>query len=91
MESGGFTEKLYATRSQERKSGRSDKAGKSDKPPCPLCGKPMLLRTARKGPKAGESFWGCSGYPDCRSTRQAGLTKKSDQSDGSDKHLKKTP
>lgn len=29
----------------------------------------MLLRTARKGLKTGQQFWGCSGYPDCRETR----------------------
>jgi Topoisomerase IA len=30
---------------------------------CPVCKKPMLRR---KGPK--EFFWGCSGYPKCKST-----------------------
>lgn len=38
-------------------------------PTCPQCGKPMALRTARKGPRAGTEFWGCSGYPECRGTR----------------------
>lgn len=33
---------------------------------CPLCGGEMVLRTARKGTKAGEKFWGCSSYPKCR-------------------------
>ena len=33
---------------------------------CPLCGGEMVLRTARKGPKAGEKFWGCSAFPKCR-------------------------
>jgi len=28
----------------------------------------MVLRTARKGPKAGSQFWGCSGYPECKAT-----------------------
>ncbi|MGO9022499.1 MAG: restriction endonuclease [Syntrophobacteraceae bacterium] len=35
---------------------------------CPLCGGKMVLRTARKGPKAGEKFWGCSAFPKCRGT-----------------------
>ena len=39
-------------------------------PVCPACGKAMLLRTARKGPKAGSQFWGCSGFPECRKTLQ---------------------
>ena len=45
---------------------RSDKSDKSDGCACPVWGNSMLLRRARKGPKAGESFWGCSGFPDCR-------------------------
>ena len=35
---------------------------------CPICGSKMLLRTAKKGPRAGERFWGCSDFPKCRST-----------------------
>ena len=31
--------------------------------PCPECGKPLLIRTGRRGP-----FVGCSGYPKCRHT-----------------------
>lgn len=37
---------------------------------CVQCGKPMVLRTARKGDHQGKQFWGCSGYPKCRMTRQ---------------------
>ncbi len=33
---------------------------------CPKCGSSMVLRTVRKGPSAGNQFWGCSGYPKCR-------------------------
>lgn len=33
---------------------------------CPKCGSPMELRTAKKGERAGEQFWGCSAYPKCR-------------------------
>jgi len=36
---------------------------------CPLCGSPMVLRTARKGANAGSQFYGCSKYPQCRGTR----------------------
>jgi restriction system protein len=35
---------------------------------CPECGKPMTRRTAKRGAKAGNDFWGCTGYPRCRST-----------------------
>lgn len=39
---------------------------------CPLCSKPMLRRTAKRGPNAGGEFWGCTGYPTCRGTRSIG-------------------
>lgn len=32
---------------------------------CPKCGAAMEIKTARKGPFAGEQFWGCSRYPRC--------------------------
>ncbi len=41
----------------------------TDAPICPKCGKSMILRTARSGPNAGSKFWGCSGYPACRTTQ----------------------
>ena len=41
----------------------------STAPACPTCGAPMVERRARKGPSAGQSFWGCSDYPRCRGTR----------------------
>lgn len=31
-------------------------------PPCPKCGVPMVLRTIRKGDKAGQQFWGCPNW-----------------------------
>ncbi|MFO0979758.1 MAG: topoisomerase DNA-binding C4 zinc finger domain-containing protein [Planctomycetaceae bacterium] len=37
-------------------------------PRCPKCGKQMALRTAKQGRKAGQNFWGCTGYPDCKET-----------------------
>lgn len=36
---------------------------------CPLCAKPMVRRTAKRGTNAGNEFWGCTGYPACRGTR----------------------
>jgi four helix bundle suffix protein len=69
---GGYSERLAAARLQERKkqnqSNSTDQTDRTDTIGCPKCGKPMLLRTARKGPNSGEQFWGCSGYPDCRAT-----------------------
>lgn len=39
---------------------------------CPLCTKPMVRRTAKRGANAGGEFWGCTGYPACRGTRPIG-------------------
>lgn len=33
---------------------------------CPKCGSSMVMRTAKQGVNVGKSFWGCSGYPQCR-------------------------
>ena len=33
---------------------------------CPKCGGALILRTAKKGPRSGDRFWGCSTYPQCR-------------------------
>lgn len=41
----------------------------SKAPTCPLCGKPMVQRTARRGSNAGGHFWGCSAYPACKGLR----------------------
>jgi restriction system protein len=38
-------------------------------PVCPKCGAEMVLRTAKRGAHAGESFWGCPNYPKCTGTR----------------------
>lgn len=38
-------------------------------PTCPTCGSPMVRRTARKSSYAGNAFWGCSRYPQCRGIR----------------------
>lgn len=38
----------------------------SDVPRCPVCGSTMVLRTAKRGARAGKKFWGCSEYPYCR-------------------------
>ena len=36
-------------------------------PACPKCGTTMVLRTSKRGDTKGNSFWGCPGYPRCRS------------------------
>jgi four helix bundle suffix protein len=65
IEEGGFTERLYQTRSKSRANSEST----DPVPACPRCQKPMVLRKARRGTQAGQSFWGCKAYPDCTGTR----------------------
>jgi restriction system protein len=48
------------------------KAGPAESPSRPLCSKPMVRRTAKRGAHAGGEFWGCTGYPACRGTRPIG-------------------
>lgn len=62
---GGFTENL----TQERLATIQDQNRQQDAPPCPLCGKPMRRRMARKGINSGHEFWSCTDYPNCRGTR----------------------
>ena len=38
----------------------------SGPPKCPKCGVVMVMRTASKGPQAGQQFYGCPNYPRCR-------------------------
>ncbi len=68
IEDGGYSERLATARLAQRK--RSDPVGRTEKAPaCSACGKVMVLRTARKGPRTGSQFWGCSGYPECKGVR----------------------
>jgi len=45
---------------------RSHPPRSSGSPTCPKCNAPMVQRLAKKGPNAGQQFWGCSNYPKCR-------------------------
>ncbi|MBX8575634.1 nuclease-related domain-containing protein [Pseudomonas cichorii] len=39
---------------------------------CPKCGNALLIRTVKSGAKAGQQFWGCSGFPKCRTMQALG-------------------
>jgi DNA topoisomerase-1 len=41
---------------------------------CVNCGRPMVLKKGRFG-----SFYACTGYPDCKTTKQIGAAQKKDQ------------
>jgi restriction system protein len=40
-----------------------------ESPACPLCGKAMRMRTAKRGSHAGHGFWGCIDHPHCKGLR----------------------
>jgi restriction system protein len=73
VEGGGYSEQLATARLAHRRghdpTDRTDRTDPPGAPACRQCGKPMTLRTARQGPHAGSQFWGCSGYPNCKSTQ----------------------
>lgn len=64
-EEGGFTEALTT----ERLAYRTEQSKQNEAPACPVCGKPMIKRVAKKGMNAGREFWSCSSYPQCHGTR----------------------
>ena len=59
----GSLPKTWATR---REHVDSLKAKFSNTTTCPKCGSPLVLRTAKSGPRAGHQFYGCSAFPRCR-------------------------
>jgi four helix bundle suffix protein len=84
VEDGGYTEQLAAARiAERRRQQQRAPAPGAPSPACPLCGKPMARRTARKGAETGSQFWGCTGYPACRGTRRLDESAESHRSYGS--------
>jgi four helix bundle suffix protein len=71
---GGYSEQLAAARLAERNrlrnpthTTRTTSSNPADLIPlCPNCAGPMVLRTAKSGKNAGQQFWGCSNYPECK-------------------------
>ena len=50
-------------------SAAQQPAAEESVPSCPKCARPMVRRAARSGTYAGQAFWGCSAFPQCRGTR----------------------
>lgn len=68
LKKGGIRERM----TQARLAARDPQPEpQPESPACPQCQKPMRKRTARQGRNAGQPFWGCSAYPDCKGTRPA--------------------
>lgn len=68
---GGFREHLTRARLayRDRPEDGAARGEGPGAPACPKCGKPMRQVVAKKGPNAGQAFWGCPGYPECSGTR----------------------
>ncbi|MCE9934477.1 phospholipase D family protein [Aeromonas salmonicida] len=60
-----ITLERIANDSDESETATTVNAGPA--PACPKCGTTMVLRTSKRGDTKGNSFWGCPGYPKCRS------------------------
>ncbi len=71
VEGGGYSERLAAQRLAERERRKNPTDPTDRIPACPRCGKAMVLRTAKSGKNAGQRFWGCSGYPQCKGVAPA--------------------
>lgn len=63
---GRELEKFLNEGEKLHKIERNFSPSRSEKKTCPKCGSRMVLRQARKGTYAGQSFWACSRYPHCR-------------------------
>jgi restriction system protein len=49
-------------------NGTADVSTPTD-PSCPQCSSPMVRRTAKRGTRSGQAFWGCTAYRACRGVR----------------------
>ncbi|MFH1495078.1 MAG: restriction endonuclease [Pseudomonadota bacterium] len=63
------TDTLLALIEETADSTMVSVAEENSAPSCPKCGASMVKRTAKKGDRIGEVFWGCSSYPGCRGVR----------------------
>ncbi len=57
--------------SQDMQSRASASAWGTHAPACPACNAAMILREAKYGTNAGQHFWSCTKFPNCRGTREA--------------------
>jgi len=67
IETGRLTQSVGTNREHVRHV-KSTVSGKKAERSCPKCGGHMVMREAKRGPNAGNKFWGCTNYPRCRET-----------------------
>ena len=56
----------HTTQRSQNNTSSNNNAISASEMICPLCGKQLVLRTAKRGSNAGNQFYGCSGYPNCK-------------------------
>jgi hypothetical protein len=56
----------WAAPTESRAAPRAAEPAAATAQTCPTCGKPMIERVAKRGPKEGRTFLACSAYPECR-------------------------
>lgn len=62
-----FNEENEGTEAEEKMSSEEKENEMPElEPLCPICSQKMIKRTAKKGKNAGNTFWGCSQFPNCR-------------------------
>lgn len=76
LKHGGIRERMTNARNEFREALSSPSSMSSTSsspvvspPLCPLCNSIMKQRIARQGANAGNSFWGCTKYPECKGSR----------------------
>jgi len=65
---GGVEVMAHASPAVEPDDARVGGGDTGSAPTCPKCGVPMVVRTAGRGERRGERFYGCPNYPKCRET-----------------------
>ena len=80
---GGDPEDDAGDKSKDRKTKTEPK---KSAPKCEKCGKDMTIHSGKHG-----DFWACTGYPQCRNTKQIGKTQPAkEESAGTDGELDET-
>ena len=66
MDESGKSEHIENIKRRYDKTFSPKPAAEPQNKKCPRCGGQLVLKTARKGNYAGNKFYGCSNYPDCK-------------------------
>lgn len=56
----------YQPKPKEQPAAKTVSASDESSRICPRCGAALVLRTVKKGDRAGKEFYGCSAFPKCR-------------------------